>query len=180
MVDKKNKSAAIIIVTIAFFMLGLSFAAVPLYRVFCQKTGFGGTPQIVLSMQEVVTDRIIRVQFNADTNFDMPWEFTPLQKEVTVHAGELGLAYYKAKNISDVPIVGMATYNVTPQKAGKYFSKVACFCFIEQTLDPSEEMEMPVQFYIDPKIIDDPDLDDVTLITLSYTFFPLKKSTLKL
>lgn len=173
----KNKATAVISASIIFGMLGLSFAAVPLYKAFCQKTGFGGTPKIVASpyLKGAVLNRKIRIQFNADTNPALPWRFHALQHEIPVQVGENALAFYQAQNLSDTPITGMATYNVTPDKAGKYFSKIVCFCFIEQILTPGQVMDMPVQFYLDPEIAKDPDCDDIKVITLSYTFHPYKK-----
>ncbi len=167
-----NKSTGIILSAIAIAMVGIAFASVPLYRIFCQKTGYGGTTQIAKMPSKIIANRIIRIQFNADVNKKLPWKFVPSQYEIKVKAGEQALAFYKATNFSDKPVVGMATYNVTPEKAGIYFNKVECFCFIEQRLEPGQEMDMPVLFFIDPDIATDPNLDDVTTITLSYTFFP--------
>ncbi len=172
---QQNRHTGIIVSALAIAMICLAFASVPLYRIFCQKTGYGGTPKITSAASGVIGDRIITVQFNADVNHALPWKFTPLQHKINVRVGEQSLAFYKVANLSDKPIVGMATYNVTPDKAGSYFNKVECFCFIEQRLEPGQVMEMPVTFFIDPDIINDHDLDDVTTITLSYTFFPFKK-----
>ena len=152
-------------------MGGLTYAAVPLYQLFCRVTGFGGTTQVAAAAPEVVTDRVITVRFNADVGRDMPWRFRPIQREMTVRVGETGLASYFAENLSDAVVVGSAVFNVTPHKAGPYFTKIACFCFDEQTLVPGERVEMPVTFFIDPAIMDDDNLDDVDTITLSYTFF---------
>ncbi len=154
-------------------MVCLAFASVPLYRLFCQKTGYGGTTQIALHSDRIVKSRVLRIQFNADINPKLPWHFKPAQHEIKVYAGQTALAFYTAENLSDRPVRGMATYNVTPDKAGIYFNKIDCFCFIEQTLEPRQVVDMPVEFFIDPDIADDPNLDDVTTITLSYTFFPL-------
>lgn len=156
-------------------MLGLSFASVPLYRMFCQVTGFGGTTQKVVLPSTKVTDRIITVRFNADIYRDLPWRFVPKQVDMKVRVGENAMAYYESENLSREPIIGMATYNVTPDKAGKYFSKIACFCFEEQLLRPHQRVDMPVLFYVDSSFADDPDMDDVDTITLSYTFFKYKK-----
>lgn len=155
-------------------MTALAFASVPLYRLFCQQTGYGGTTQVAIAPTGDIRNRWIRVQFNADVSPDLPWRFVPLQQEMLVRVGESTLAFYEAENISDTPIKGMAIYNVTPDKAGIYFNKVECFCFIEQTLEPKKTVSMPVQFFIDPKFADDQNVDDVTTITLSYTFFPFK------
>lgn len=173
---KKNDQTVAILLSIAFFaMLALAFASVPLYRIFCQKTGFGGTPKISRDGSTKVINRELTVRFVANNHRDLPWTFQPLQHTVRIKIGENGLAYYKAKNISDRPVVGMATYNVSPDAAGQYFNKVFCFCFEQQKLDPGETMEMPVQFFIDPDFAKDPVLKDVGEITLSYTFFVFKK-----
>lgn len=156
-------------------MLAMAYASVPLYRLFCQKTGYGGTTQVAKDPSTKVVDRVITVRFNADVHRDLPWHFRPLQTEIKVKIGENALAYYESENRSDKPISGMATYNVTPDKAGIYFNKIACFCFEEQVLSPQEKVEMPVQFFIDPDFADDPDLKDVHTITLSYTFFRFNK-----
>lgn len=169
-----NQKTGFILGGVCFFMLALSFASVPLYRIFCQQTGYGGTPKIVDGLGTEVVDRVIRVQFNADVHRNLPWRFKPLQHEISVRAGEPALAFYTVKNISDRPIVGIASYNVTPDKAGPYFNKVNCFCFEEQRIEPGQELEMPVQFYIDPEIADDKSVDDVKVLTLSYTFFEAK------
>lgn len=170
----KESKTALIITTVIFVMFAFAYACVPLYRLFCQKTGFGGTPKIVSFQSYKTGSRIMRVQFVANTHRDLKWQFTPLQSEIKVRVGQNALAFYEAKNLTDKPIIGMATYNVSPDKAGAYFCKVACFCFEKQILMPGEAMEMPVQFYIDPEIVKDPDLNDVSLITLSYTFFEVK------
>jgi cytochrome c oxidase assembly protein subunit 11 len=148
------------------------FGAVPLYRAFCQATGYGGTTQRAEAAPRTISDRVITVRFNADIAPNIPWAFQPVQREVKIHVGEEKLIFYSAWNRASVPVTGTATFNVTPQKAGPYFDKVQCFCFTEQKLAPDQRVEMPVSFFIDPKIANDRDLDDVTTITLSYTFFP--------
>ncbi len=168
-------SSLVILAGMAFGMFALSFAAVPLYKMFCEKTGHGGTTHISTSRPTRIENRVMTVRFNADTHPELPWEFTPLQKEVQLKAGEMGLAFYHGKNWSSSPTVGMAIYNVTPHKAGIYFNKVECFCFLEQHLEGNQETDFPVQFFIDPDIVKDPALDDVDTITLSYTFFKFKK-----
>ncbi len=160
-------------------MFALAFASVPLYKVFCQKTGFGGTPKINTEKSSKTVNREIGVRFIANTHRDLPWEFSPMQHTVRLKIGENGLAYYKVKNVSQKPIVGMATYNVSPDVAGQYFNKVFCFCFAEQKLEPGESMEMPVQFFIDPAFADDPLLKNIEEITLSYTFFEFNKTKKK-
>lgn len=157
-------------------MLGLAYASVPLYRLICQKTGFGGTPQKSLLVSDMIAgDREITVQFVANTHRNLPWKFRPLQNEIKVRIGENKLAYYYAENISEQPIIGMATYNVSPDKAAIYFNKVQCFCFEQQLLKPKQGMEMPVLFFLNPEFAKDPNLKDVKTITLSYTFFEYRK-----
>lgn len=156
-------------------MVGLSFASVPLYRLFCQVTGYGGTPQTgdSVKLAEKTSDRTITIRFDANANPKLPWKFRPVQKEMTVRLGEQALAFYEAENISDVRTSGQATYNVTPFKAGPYFNKIDCFCFDEQPLAPGQTVSMPVQFFVDPEIFDDPTTREVKTITLSYTFFKM-------
>ena len=155
-------------------MLCLAFAAVPLYKIFCQRTGYGGTPQLALNPCKEIISRIVKVRFNADVHPHLPWSFRPLQHEVVVNCGQTGLAFYEVENRSDTPCVGIAVYNVTPDKAGQYFNKIHCFCFEEQTILPHIKTIMPVQFYIDPSIDGDPLMNEVQTITLSYTFFHAK------
>lgn len=159
---------------LTFVMLGLAFASVPLYRIFCQRTGYGGTPRIALEESKKVTKRRIKVRFNANTHRDLLWQFKPLQSETEVYVGQNGLAFYQFKNLSDKDAIGIATYNVTPDKAAVYFNKIECFCFEDQHLRAKQSVEMPVQFFIDPAYNDDPNLKDVHTITLSYTFFNAK------
>lgn len=177
--SQNRNHLGIILGFVAAAMLAFSFATVPLYRLFCQVTGFGGTTQRAdefgAAEAREITDRELTVRFNADVHRDLPWYFRPLQVQTKVKVGENAMAYYESRNKTDVPIVGMATYNVTPNKAGKYFNKIACFCFDEQTLKAHERVEMPVLFYIDPAFAKDPAMDDVSTITLSYTFFRFKK-----
>ncbi len=170
--SRKNLRTAAVLGGVFFGMVGMSFAAVPLYEVFCQVTGYGGTTGTAESAPDEVGERTITVRFNADTNPNLPWEFKPSQRQVEVQVGEAGLAHYEAKNVGDAANVGTATYNVTPDKAGVYFSKIDCFCFTEQHMASGQSVEMPVTFFVDPAIVDDPNLDDVNTITLSYTFFP--------
>ena len=159
--------------TILVIMTGLVAASVPLYRWFCQVTGYGGTTNVATEAPAAIADRTIAVRFNADVNSRLPWRFGPVQREVTLRLGEQKLIFYAARNMSDRPITGTATFNVTPAKAGSYFTKVDCFCFTEQTLAPGESVDMPVSFFVDPALADDPGLADVRTITLSYTFFPV-------
>lgn len=156
-------------------MTGLSFAAVPLYSLFCRATGFGGTTQVAATVGAVtggrVADRPVTVRFDAVVNRDLDWAFRPSQTQVTVRPGEATQVSYRARNRGTTPVVGTATFNVTPDKAGVYFDKVQCFCFTRQRLEPGQEVELPVVFFIDPAIADDRGMDDVKTITLSYTFF---------
>ena len=170
---KQNNSTAFFVVLVVFVMVGLSFASVPLYDLFCRTTGFGGTPVIKKNINEskLSEELTIKVLFNADTAQGLEWNFSPVQREMIVKLGETTLAFYEAKNYSDNSVTGFATFNVLPLKIGKYFSKIDCFCFEEQTLSGGEKVEMPVSFYIDPKIAEDPNTIEIRTITLSYTFF---------
>ena len=152
-------------------MVGASFAAVPLYRMFCAATGYGGTPQIGGVGGPGASGSMITVRFNADTSPGLPWRFKPNQAALTVPLGEDSLASYHARNEAGTPATGIATYNVTPEKVGNYFHKTACFCFDQQTLAPHQDMDFPLSFWVDPAISTDPDTKDVKVITLSYTFF---------
>ena len=167
----RNRRIAVTAFCFAALMVGAAFAAVPLYRVFCQVTGFGGTPQVAESAPATVLQRRMTVRFNADMGPALPWEFAPVRRKISIRVGEQALAFYRARNLSDRAVTGTATFNVTPLKAGQYFNKIDCFCFTEQTLAPGASADMPVTFFVDPAIADDPNLDDVTTITLSYTFF---------
>lgn len=160
-----------VLASIVIGMVGLSFAAVPLYRVFCEATGYGGTPKTGPAASPGAVARRIEVRFNADTNPGLPWRFKPEQSALVVHLGDEQPAFYSAHNLSSTPVTGVSTYNVTPEKAGKYFHKTACFCFNEQTLQPGQEMQFPLSFWVDPAIATDPDTRDITSLTLSYTFF---------
>lgn len=152
-------------------MIGASFAAVPLYRLFCQVTGFGGTTQVSDSAPREVLDRVVTVKFDSATGPNLPWRFGPDQREIVVKLGQQAIASYHAHNRAAKPVTGTAVYNVTPLKAGKYFNKIECFCFGLQTLEPGQTVTMPVVFYVDPAMDKDPNMAEVTTITLSYTFF---------
>ena len=152
-------------------MVGMAYAAVPLYDLFCRVTGYGGTTQLVQYDPGQVLDREVTVRFDASRARDFPWEFEPLQREMTVNVGETALAFYRATNTTDRPVTGVASYNVTPFKTGPYFAKLECFCFTEQTLGPGESMDMPVIFFVDPLMDEERRLDDIRTITLSYTFW---------
>ena len=156
---------------LVFAMVGLAFASVPLYDLFCKVTGFGGTTQRAEGPAGRILDRTVKVRFNADVNGALPWGFRPEIHEMEVKIGEPAMMSYRAENRSNVPITGTATYNVTPDKAGIFFNKIQCFCFTEQRLEPGQSVDMPVYFFVDPAMADDPRLNDLTTITLSYTFF---------
>ena len=168
---RSNLHLAALFAATAFGMLCFSFAAVPFYSLFCKVTGFGGTTQHALKASESVGSKMITVRFNSDVAPDVPWVFKPEQVSVQVKTGENKLVFYYAENLTEEPFDGMAIYNVTPHKAGKYFNKVHCFCFERQTLKPKEQVIMPVSFFIDPDIETDRETRRVNTITLSYTFF---------
>jgi cytochrome c oxidase assembly protein subunit 11 len=168
---RHNKVLAAGLVVVIGGMLGLTGAAVPLYRMFCAATGYGGTPQIGPARSASVVPRTVIVRFNADTNPGLPWDFRPEQAQVTLKLGEEQVAFYTARNEAQTPVTGIAIYNVTPDKVGIYFHKTACFCFNQQTLAPGQNMQFPVSFWVDPAMATDPSTADVTTITLSYTFF---------
>jgi cytochrome c oxidase assembly protein subunit 11 len=165
-----NKTAAQL-AGVAVLMVSLSFAAVPFYDWFCRVTGFGGTPLVAADAPDVILDQMITIRFDASKVRDMPWEFKPMQREMDVRIGETGLAFYEAYNPTDRAVGGMATYNVTPDAAGGFFTKIACFCFTEQVLQPGERVQMPVTFFVDPEIVKDREGKYVHEITLSYTFY---------
>lgn len=171
MVKVDNNRLAVLLISLSFGMLGMAYAAVPLYQLFCQVTGFGGTTQIAETTSGTVIERRITVRFSANTHREMPWEFRPVQSSQELKIGEQALAFFEAVNHTDKILTGTATFNVTPHKAGPYFVKIECFCFTEQTLQPGQRVDMPVTYYIDPEIANDPNLDEVTEVTLSYTFF---------
>lgn len=169
--DRGNRRMGLALAGVVAGMVGLSFAAVPLYSLFCQVTGYGGTTQVAEQVPDEPLERTIKVRFNADINPGLPWRFQPEQREVEVKIGEPALVFYSAHNLSARETKGTAVFNVTPLKSGQYFQKVDCFCFTEQTLKPGERIDMGVSFYIDPSIVEDASMDSVETITLSYTFF---------
>lgn len=172
--DRKAGANARMAVSLGLFffaMIGVAYASVPLYRLFCQVTGYGGTTQRVEQASATILDRSINVRFDSNTN-GVPWEFKPVRREVTLKIGETVQVMYTAKNLANRPVTGTATFNVTPQSAGAYFNKVECFCFTETELQPGETIEMPVVFFVDPAIVDAPETKDLKTLTLSYTFFP--------
>lgn len=152
-------------------MIGLAFAAVPLYEAFCRVTGYGGTTQVASAAPSQALERRIEVRFDSNVAPGLPVEFAPSQRTESLRIGETGLAFYRVRNLSDSPVVARATYNVTPHVAGQYFAKLECFCFTDRTLAPGEEAELPVVFFVDPDMVNDPDTRDLTTLTLSYTFF---------
>lgn len=158
------------LVGVAVTMASLSFAAVPFYDWFCRVTGYGGTTATATSAPAQVLDRTMSVRFDASLEAGMPWHFKPMQREMTIRIGEVGLAFYEAYNPTDKPVAGTASYNVTPDSAGGYFTKIDCFCFEMQVLQPGERMQMPVTFYIDPGLVTDRDAKFLRQVTLSYTF----------
>ena len=172
--DSKSKRAnakvAMFGAGLALSMVGAAYAAVPLYQLFCQVTGYGGTTREAAAPSDVVLDKSIRIRFDASKDRDMPWEFKPLQKDMTLKIGETGLAFYEAYNPTDRVVAGTASYNVAPFAAGSFFIKIDCFCFTEQVLQPGERVTMPVTFYVDPEIVDDDEAKYARAITLSYTF----------
>jgi cytochrome c oxidase assembly protein subunit 11 len=169
--DKNRRVARIVLIVVAA-MIGLSFASVPLYDLFCRITGFGGTPQMSKTLPDHVDARQVTVTFDARVDTGLPWQFGPEKRKVTVHIGQQGMISFKAVNHSARTTVGTALYNVTPEKIGKYFNKTQCFCFAEQALEGGKDAHFPVLFYIDPAILKDPEMENITDITLSYTFFP--------
>lgn len=169
--SRRNRTVALTCVGVVGLMVGAAYAAVPLYDWFCRVTGFGGTPMINANVPAAPDARAIRVEFVANVNRDLPWSFRPVQRQVVLHGAEEGVAFYTARNDSDAALTGISTYNVTPEKAAPYFNKIACFCFTEQTLAPGQQAEMPLAFWVDPRLFDDPATRDVRVITVSYTFF---------
>lgn len=168
-----NRKVAILASAFALAMLGLGWASVPLYRLFCQMTGFGGTAQRVTAEQAAgikAVSRTISVRFDANVDRGLSWQFVPEQVTQTTQLGSRTLAVYRARNLSDQPVTGRASFNVSPDEAGKYFTKIQCFCFTEQTLQPGQELRMPVIYYVDPAILEDEDASKIRQITLSYTF----------
>jgi cytochrome c oxidase assembly protein subunit 11 len=170
---RRNGRTAALAALLVLAMVGLAYASVPLYRLFCQVTGFDGTTRRAAAAPGPVAGKEVAVRFDANIAPALPWRFGPEKAREIVTIGEREMAFFTAKNLTARPITGTATFNVTPTQAGKYFSKIQCFCFTEQTLKPGEEVRMPVVFFVDPKILDDPDAAPITEITLSYTFYPV-------
>jgi len=166
-----NGRIAALLVGVVVTMGGAAWAAVPFYSWFCRVTGYGGTPGVQAENHSQVVDEYVTIRFDANTEPSMPWEFHPAQTEMRLKIGETGMAFYEAYNPTDKPVAGTAAYNVAPDLAGYYFTKIQCFCFTEQVLQPGERVEMPVVFYVDPEMLDDPDAGRIRSITLSYTFY---------
>ncbi len=171
---RSNRRVAAVMGLVAAGMLGMAYAAVPLYQLFCQVTGYGGTTQRATKPSETILDRVVTVRFDANVS-GLAWDFVPVVRTMDVRIGENALAFYRATNTSGRSLVGTASFNVAPEIAGSFFNKLECFCFKEQRLEPGETMEMPVSFYVDPTIVADKDARKVTHITLSYTFYPVDK-----
>ena len=167
-----NGSIVVLCLSIVGGMAGLSYAAVPLYRIFCQVTGYGGTTQKADGFTGTISDTVINVSFDANISKALDWEFKPKKRSISIRLGEKATAIYLAKNTGKNQSTGEATFNVSPQAAGQYFNKIECFCFTEQTLASNEAVEMPVLFFIDPEIENDPLMKNITTITLSYTMYP--------
>lgn len=165
-----TQKSALKLAGVVVFMGAMAWAAVPFYDWFCRVTGFGGTTNVAAQSSDVVLDKTIKVRFDASIERDFPWVFKPAQREMEIRIGETGLAFYEATNTSDRPVAGTASYNVAPYSAGGYFTKIDCFCFEMQVLQPGESVMMPVTFYVDPEIVDDKDAKFAKVITLSYTF----------
>lgn len=168
--EGRNRKTMLGLAGLGVFMLGMSFAAVPLYDLFCRVTGYGGTTSVSDTAPDVILDREVTVRFAASVDRGMPWSFRPVENSMKVRIGETGLAFYEATNPTDRPVAGTASFNVTPFSAGGHFTKIACFCFTEQVLQPGETVKMPVTFYVDPSIMEDEEAALVHTITLSYTF----------
>jgi cytochrome c oxidase assembly protein subunit 11 len=175
-VTARNRSLGYVLASVVVLMVGLAYASVPLYDLFCRVTGYGGTTQRADAAPSAAAARTMTVRFNADVDPNLPWRFYPVVNAVNVHVGEEKLAFFQAVNDASVPVTGTAVFNVTPQKAGAYFNKIQCFCFDKQVLQPGQTMDFPVSFFVDPDIASDPNLDDVKTITLSYTFFTAREA----
>ena len=169
--NRRNRTTSLLLAAVVCGMVGLSFASVPLYRLFCQATGFSGTTQRAAAAPGQATDAVVTVRFDAMTAPELGWDFRPLETAVRVHPGEQRQVFFRAVNRTSETVTGTATYNVTPTKTGIYFDKLQCFCFNEQQLGPGESRDMSVVFFVDPDLLTDPNTSDVSTITLSYTMF---------
>jgi cytochrome c oxidase assembly protein subunit 11 len=168
---RRNRRTAIGVGAFVCGMVGLAFASVPLYDLFCRATGYNGTVQVGGPAAPGAGTQVLTIRFNATTHPSLPWRFAPGQGPMRVRVGEAGAAFYQASNTAGVPVTGMATYNVTPEVVGKYFHKTACFCFEQQTLEPGQQVDMPIAFWVDPQMAKDPATRDIHTITISYSFF---------
>ncbi len=169
---RRNGRTAAIMGVMVLFMVGLAFASVPLYRIFCETTGFNGTTQRAKTAPGPIVGKQVSVRFDANVAPTLPWRFEPEKNTQIVTVGERQMAIFRARNLSARTITGSAAFNVSPPEAGKYFTKIQCFCFTQQTLKPGEEARLPVIFFVDPKFLKDPDTNEISEITLSYTFYP--------
>lgn len=172
--QRRHRRVAMTVAAVVVGMVGMSYAAVPLYEMFCRATGFGGAPQIASAESAVRGQKVMTIRFDANIASDLPWTFAPEQESIRLRTGETATVFYKVKNRSDKTTVGLASYNVAPERSGMFFNKLACFCFSEQTLAPGESMDMPVVFYIDPSVETDEIMKTQDTITLSYTFYAAK------
>jgi len=168
-----NTKTVMRLVAVGVFMGGLAWASVPLYDWFCRVTGYGGATDVATTGSDEILDQTIKIRFDASQERGFPWEFKPMQREMEIRIGETGLAFYEAYNPTDKPVAGSASYNVTPFEAGGFFSKIDCFCFQEQVLQPGERVQMPVTFFVEPDIINDRDAKHTHTITLGYTFYEI-------
>jgi cytochrome c oxidase assembly protein subunit 11 len=175
--DNKNRRVGLAALGLAVSMVGLAYASVPLYALFCKVTGFGGTTQVAQSAPLVPTTSSITIRFDANASGELGWNFHPVQQTQKIKIGEMVLAHYEAKNTTSRTVTGTAVFNVTPPEVGVYFNKIECFCFTEQTLKPGQTAQMPVSYFVDPAILDNPDTKGIDEITLSYTFYPAKPKT---
>jgi len=172
---RRHRMVAFACAAFVLVMVGAAYAAVPLYDLFCRATGFGGRPVVATVAPRRLVDRRFEIRFDANVNGGLPWRFNPEQAAVTVQAGEVKTIYYRVTNLGDQETRAVASYNVMPSTSAPFFSKIQCFCFSEQSLAPGQSLDLPVVFFVDPAIIDAPELDDVATITLSYTFFAAKR-----
>jgi cytochrome c oxidase assembly protein subunit 11 len=171
---RRHRRVALRAGAVALFMLGMAFAAVPLYSMFCRVTGFAGTTQRANAPSHVILNRRLVVRFDGNVANGLAWSFEPVKRSISVRIGESRIAHFRATNLSDKTLTGQAAFNVAPDAVGAYFNKLACFCFTEQTLKPGQTVDMPVQFYVDPEFVKDRATRGVSQITLSYTFFPVE------
>ncbi len=175
--QRRHRVLALSCAALVVAMVGAAYAAVPLYRLFCQVTGFDGTPRVATRASDTVLDQTVTIRFDGNVAPGLPWRFEPVQTTVQVKVGENMLVFYRATNVSDRPVKGTATYNVLPEAVAVYFNKVQCFCFTEQLLEPGQTVEFPVSFFVDPQIVNDRDARNITHITLSYTFHEVPSQT---